>query len=300
MFAKPDLYTAFTDFILEITHLSGNILFCVARKNDQPTTYDDRAKIDLERLREISETVTLEDFSRDEALTLINHIEEEIDQPLLDRLKEMALEFSQGFPWLQKRICAHIISMIKKGSSQEELVQAGLKPEELFREELADLDEIEKDFLRRLAQYLPATLNELHEVFGAGDVLSRKIDVLQAHRLIRLTGRTYDTYNDVLKEYLRTGRIPFGIKYVFRTTPIATLNLIHRIITHNWKTITGIREKERRSLGGILNRLRELRLLGLLDYSRDNIRLAEVTIEAYQNQSIGQLIEPVAQTPPHR
>ena len=291
MFAKPDLYTAFTDFILEITHLSGNILFCVARKNDQPTTYDDRAKIDLERLREISETVTLEDFSRDEALTLINHIEEEIDQPLLDRLKEMALEFSQGFPWLQKRICAHIISMIKKGSSQEELVQAGLKPEELFREELADLDEIEKDFLRRLAQYLPATLNELHEVFGAGDVLSRKIDVLQAHRLIRLTGRTYDTYNDVLKEYLRTGRIPFGIKYVFRTTPIATLNLIHRIITHNWKTITGIREKERRSLGGILNRLRELRLLGLLDYSRDNIRLAEVTIEAYQNQSIGQLIQ---------
>jgi len=291
LFAKPDLYTAFIDFILDITHAYGNILFCIARKNDQPTTYDDRAKIDLERLREISETVTLEDFSRDEAISLINHIEDEIERPLLDGLKEIALEFSQGFPWLQKRICAHIIGMIKKDSSQEELVQAGLKPEELFREELADLDEIEKDFLRRLAQYLPATLSELHEIFREGDVLSKRIDGLQAHRLIRLTGRTYDTYNDVLKEYLKTGRIPFGIKYVFRTSPGATLNLIHRIITNNWTTIAEIRERDRKSIGDILNKLRGLRLLGLLEYSHGSIRLAEVTIDAYHNETIGQLLQ---------
>jgi len=183
------------------------------------------------------------------------------------------------------------IGMIKKGSSQEELVQAGLKPEELFREELADLDEIEIDFLRRLAQYLPATLSELHEVFREGDVLSKRIDGLQAHRLIRLTGRTYDTYNDVLKEYLKTGRIPFGIKYVFRTSPGATLNLIHRIITNNWTTIAEIRERDRKSIGDILNKLRGLRLLGLLEYSHGSIRLAEVTIDAYHNETIGQLLQ---------
>ena len=291
LFAKPGLYTAFIDFILDITHACGNILFCIARKNDQPTTYDDRAKIDLERLREISETVTLEDFSRNEAISLINHIEDEIKQPLLDGLKEIALEFSQGFPWLQKRICAHIIGMIKKGSSQEELIQAGLKPEELFREELADLDEFEKDFLRRLAQYLPATLSELHELFRDGDALSKRINELQAHRLIRLTGRTYDTYNDVFKEYLKTGRIPFGIKYVFRTPPGPTLNLIHRIITNNWKTIAEIRERDRKSIGDILNKLRGLRLLGLLEYSHGTIRLAEVTIDAYHNETIGQLLQ---------
>jgi len=224
LFSKPDLYAAFIDMVMGITHLCTSILFCIARKNDQPTTYDERAKIDLEYLREISETITLEDFSRDEALSLINHVQDEIGQPLVDRVKEMALEFSQGFPWLQKRICAHIIGMIKKGLSQEELVQAGLKPEELFSEELADLDETDKDFIRRLACYLPATISELHDVFGDGESLSKRINTLQTHRLIRLTGRTYDTYNDVLKEYLKTGSIPFGIKYVFRTSPIATLN----------------------------------------------------------------------------
>jgi hypothetical protein len=281
LFAKPDIYTAFMDLLQDITHLCGNILFCIARKNDQPTTYDDRAKIDLEYLREISETVTLEDFSRDEGISLINHVQDEIEQPLLDRLKEMALEFSQGFPWLQKRICAHIISMIKSGASQEELVQAGLKPEELFREELADLDETEIDFLRRLVQYLPATITDLSEVFRDGNILSKRIESLQAHRLIRLTGRTYDTYNDVLKEYLKTGKIPFGIKYVFRVGPVATLNLLYRIKTHNWKTLSDIREKERRSKGGILNRLRELRLLGLIEYSKGNIKLPEVTVNAY-------------------
>jgi len=291
LFSKPDLYAAFIDSVMSITHLCTNILFCIARKNDQPTTYDERAKIDLEYLREISETINLEDFSRDEALSLINHVQDEIGQPLIDRVKEMALEFSQGFPWLQKRICAHIIGMIKKGLSQEELVQAGLKPEELFSEELADLDETDKDFIRRLAYYLPATIGELHDVFGDGESLSKRITTLQTHRLIRLTGRTYDTYNDVLKEYLKTGSIPFGIKYVFRTSPIVTLNLLDRIISHNWKTLTEIREKERKSTGHIFNRLRELRLLGLLDYSRGKISLAAVTIDAYQNERIGQLLQ---------
>lgn len=291
LFSKPDLYATFIDLLMNITHLCSNILFCIARKNDQPTTYDERAKIDLEYLSEISKTITLEDFSRDEALSLIDHVQDEIDQPLVDRLKDMALEFSQGFPWLQKRICAHIISMIEKGSSQDELVQAGLKPEELFSEELADLDETDKDFIRRVAHYLPATINELHEVFGDGEALSKRINTLQTHRLIRLTGRTYDTYNDVLKEYLKTGSIPFGIKYVFRSSPIATLNLLYRIINHNWKTLTEIREKERKSKGGILNRLRELRLLGLIDYSRGQITLTDVTLQAYQNEKIGQLLQ---------
>lgn len=291
LFAKPELYAAFYDLLLGINHLCDNILFCIARKNDQPTTFDDRSKIDLEHLREISETVVLEDFPRDEALSLIGHAEDEIGQPLLDQLREMALEFSQGFPWLHKRICAHIITMIEKGSSQEELVQAGLKPEELFREELADLDEAERDFLKRLAQYLPATLAELSEVFRDGDVLIRRIDSLQAHRLIRLSGRTYDTYNDVLKEHLKTGRIPFGVKYVFRASPGATLNLLHRILTHNWKTVADIRDKERKSPGGIFNRLRELRLLGLLDYSQGRIRLAEVTTKTHQDGTLGDLIQ---------
>ena len=118
LFAKPDLYITFFDLLLGINHLCNSIIFCIARKNDQPTTFDERSKIDLEHLREISETVALEDFSRDEALSLIEHVQDEIGQPLLDKLKDMALEFSQGFPWLHKRICSHIITMIKKVSKR--------------------------------------------------------------------------------------------------------------------------------------------------------------------------------------
>jgi hypothetical protein len=290
LFSKPDVYAAFIDMLTDITHRCDNILFCIARKNDQPTTYDERAKIDLEYLREISETVLLEDFSRVEALRLLEHIQDEVGQPLLDKLKEMVLEFSQGFPWLHKRICAHLISLLKKGATQEELVQAGLKPDELFREELSDLDEVELDFLRRLVQYLPATIEELSDVFREGEVLTKRLTSLQHHRLIRLTGRTYDTYNDVLKEYLKTGKIPFAIKYVFRVSPAVTLNLLNRIQTHNWKSLSDIREKERKSKGGILNRLRELRLLGLLEYSKGNIELAEVTVNAFHDGTLGQIV----------
>lgn len=288
LFLQPDLYDQVLSLIIELTQSTSRIVFCLARKTDQPTTFDERTEIDLSHLMQMSSSVRLEDFTRSEAIELICHISEEIEEELKADLQDMILEFSYGFPWLCKRICAHVISKVRDGISQEELIQTGLKPGDLFEEDLSRLNDVDRDYLNGLVQYLPATIQDLAEVFPAS-ILIRKLDLFQKERLIRLTGRTYDTYNDVLKEYLRYNEVP-NVKHVFRSTSRATFGLLIRIIENDWASVEEIADAQRTGRGGIYNKLRELKLLGLLSSTRGSISVSSETLEAYSRDNLAFLV----------
>lgn len=52
--------------------------------------------------------------------------------------------------------------------------------------------------------------------------------------LLRLTGTTYDTYNDVFKEYLVYQKLPeFRHKHIFRQHPNSTMNFFVKIVDRN-------------------------------------------------------------------
>lgn len=284
LFLKPELYNEFVDLILEIIHRCKNIVMCIARKNDQPTTFEDRDRIDLQRLRQISKNIELSDFSSSEAIELISHLDEEIQQPLKPKLKSMILEFSaSGFPWLVKRIGAHIQNVIVKHSmSQDELIQNGVRPDELFQEDLVELDIVDREFLKELVNYLPATLDDLSQIEKfRGKLLSKKLALFQDQRLIRLIGRTYDTYNDVFKHYLKFGEIPHPNKYTFRASPITSISLLRKILKNRPKTTDEIQNMSKLDSGSIHNALRELRMLELIDYSRGVLKIDDDTIEFF-------------------
>jgi len=284
LFLRPELYIDFLDLVLEIIHNCRNIVICLARKNDQPTTFDEKDRINLQRLRQISRSIELSDFSSHEALELISHLDEEMQQPLKPKLKSMILEFSaSGFPWLVKRIGAHIRDMVTKhGMSQDELIQNGVKPDELFQEDLAELDIVDREFLKDLVHYLPATVDDLSQLEKfRGKLLSGKLGLFQDQRLIRLIGRTYDTYNDVFKHYLKFGEIPHPNKYTFRTSPKTAINLLRKILKDRPSTTDDVQGLSKLDSGSVLNALRELRMLELIDYTRGQLRIDEDSINAY-------------------
>lgn len=292
MFSRPELFIQFVDIVQETMHTCKSIIFCLTRKNDQPTTYDERApiEIDLSKLREMSEHILLEDFTKDEALTLVEKIEDETSIKLKKELKYLIMETSDGFPWLHKRLCAHVIQLVNHDYSQAEIINMGLRLVDLFEEELEALDEIEKDFLKRIAHYLPATLQELSEIFEEGKIFSKHLQVLQNQRLIRLTGSTYDTYNDFFKEYLKTGTIPLRTKFIFRTTPKATLTLLNLLIEEKLYSITELQQRTKKKLGSLYNTLRDLRMLGLVDYAKDIIQVDSKVEMAYRENNLEKLI----------
>lgn len=147
LFLKPELYTQFLDLVIRVIYDARRIVFCIARRNDQPTTYDERVELDLQRLMIMSNSVELKDFSRAEAVALLSHLSDEIGQSIKPRLENLALEFAaSGYPWLCKRVGAHIWSALtKKGLSQDDLIQDGIRPEELFDEDLAGLVLMDKE-----------------------------------------------------------------------------------------------------------------------------------------------------------
>ena len=172
---------------------------------------------------------------------LIEKIRVETNKNVSKELREFILDFSSdGFPWLLKRICAHIVTLINSGKTQQNIIDSSFQLEDLFSEELESLDEITRDFLLRAIYYMPATADELADVFAKEDRLKEHLALLQHHRLIRLTGRTYDTYNDVLKEYLKTGRISVSFKYVPRQFPKSIIKLFESIVENNLHSVEDV------------------------------------------------------------
>lgn len=285
VFSRPVIYNALIDIILELNVRFKSFIFVVARKNDQPTTYDESSLIDLNRLKSISKPIVLQDFKTEEAIELISHINDEIGSSLIKPLKEQVLEISNGFPWLLKKYCAHIIKLVRNGEKQKNIVQSGMQLEDLFNEDILALDETIREFFYRLIAYLPATYAELSEIFTDED-LSIKLKILQNdYRLIRLTGRTYDTYNDILKEFVKTGHVNLSKRYLIRYTPNVVLNMYKIIVTNDLHNVDQIVENSRAKKASIINILGELKKLKFIDGTNNNFSCNLLAFQYYKENN---------------
>jgi hypothetical protein len=97
-----------------------------------------------------------------------------------------------------------------------------------------------------------------------------------------LIGRTYDTYNDVFKHYLKYGEIPHPNKYTFRASPNTTITLLRIILNNRPQTTADVQSLSTSDSGTVLNTLRELRMLELIDYTRGQLKIDEETTNAFE------------------
>jgi hypothetical protein len=264
-FSNPDIFDCYEYIANSITKLSSGVFIVFARKNDQLTTYDN-SKVSLNRINQLSKSFTLPDFENKESILLLEKINENNSNILSKEILPYIIEFAQGFPWLLKRTIAHVLKLTRNGDSQRDLISAGLKLNDLFEEELEGLDEIEKDYLVKIAAKLPADFNELQYQFDEDPMLVKVLDKLTAYRLVRLSGSTYDTYNDVFKEYLVYQKLPeFRQLVIYRMYPSSVISQFHKLITIKKLTIVKITENLNVSEGYAFNLVKELRNLDLLD-----------------------------------
>jgi hypothetical protein len=291
--ALPSVFEAVLDLIATCTTRSLPIIWILARKNDVTVTFDEGSHIDLARLNDLSRSIGLEDFRPDESRLLLDQLRSELGWGLRDDLGESILTFSGGFPWLLKRLCAHVLSMHESGVSQRDLIQTGLRADDLFEEDLAGLSEQDKALLRTIAAHLPNTATELIRRLESEtnpQQLTIKLNEFLGRKLLRLSGDVYDTYNDVFKTYLVTQRVPFQSRYVFRVAPGAAFALLDEIDRVGPTSLSSFQKR----MGGnpivVLNKLRELRLLGLIDPEAGRVALTPETQTAVESNTLGDLI----------
>lgn len=160
---------------------------------------------------ESSDLVRLSQFSDTETGALLDLLAEDLNTRLRRDLRFLLSDFSQGYPWLLKKLCAHVKNQRHSGVAQSDMVRGLLNVEQLFLDDLQGLTAQQEDALRRTARLAPVNIWDLAEEFSPELVQS-----LVDRRLIVKVGSKYDIYWDIFRDYLNTGKLPIEEVYILR------------------------------------------------------------------------------------
>ena len=214
-------------------------------------------------------TFRLKQFSEVETNALLDKLGQELHTTLRKDLRFFISEFSQGYPWLLKKLCSHVKNQRQKGLAQADIARSLLNVEQLFSEDIEGLSDNQEDALRRISRLAPVSIPDLSEDFTPEIVQS-----LVNRRLIVKVGVKYDIYWDIFRDYLNTGKLPIEDVYLLRTQVGSILRAVRILIrskddieTKEFKQLTGLSD------GAFLNVARDLRILHLARIENDYLHI---------------------------
>ncbi len=221
-------------------------------------------------IKNMSRHIILDTFKKFETDALLKKLGSVLKKKLRSDLKFFLSEFSQGYPWLLKKLCAHVKAQIEDGISQIDIVHSLLNIDELFQKDLRGLTIEEDDTLKRIARIERISIHELGEVFKA-EVVQSLVD----RRLLVRIGNKYDIYWDIFRDYLITGKAPIQENYLLRTQIGSILRTIVKLSENNGKLSTYKLQNEiNLKTQSFYNILRDLRVLGLVNVNNDIVSLS--------------------------
>ncbi|MFE5672101.1 restriction endonuclease [Agromyces sp. NPDC056523] len=224
-----------------------------------------------DEIRQSARIVNLSPLGPSEIGTLLSRLEKELGSKLRSDLKVKLREYSQGLPWLMKKLASHVLDETRRGISQDDLVSEALNVQRLFENDLQALQPGEREALNWVAKFAPVLLSEALERFPAGIVQS-----LLDRRLIVQVGERLDTYWDIFRDYLTTGRVPIEDAYTLRVSVNSVGRLLQTLLDVGGSADVGVLAD---LLGwaepALFNAVRDARVLGLV---RSGSRRVEVLV----------------------
>lgn len=222
-----------------------------------------------DEIRNCSTVVHLQPFGSQEVDTILARLEKSLEVKLTREIRQRLREYSQGLPWLLKKLAGHLIREIADGKTQEQLVAEALNVQNLFESDLAALSPAERDALLFVARFAPIEAQEVTERHS-GPLVQSLLD----QRLVVQVGEKLDTYWDTFRDFVVNGRVPIEETYIIRQTPRSVGRLISEVlkrggdaavsdVSHAWDTSENV----------VWNLGRELRQFGLAASVPNRIQL---------------------------
>lgn len=269
VFFLPDALRRIRDLFVKVVDAQTNIVFGFSWKSDLIGSTNEFPYQMRDTITSTSRRVALETFSDKETTILLDHLRDELRAPLRKDLRFFLSEFSQGYPWLLKKLCAHVKAQREAGVRQQNMADSLLNVEELFQADLRGLSNEEDDTLRRIARVAPVSVAELGEEFNPAAVQS-----LVDARLIVRVGPKYDIYWDIFRDYLNAGRVPVQENYILHI-PASSMFRNARVLVDQQGQMNTSDFQQRTQLSdkSFYNLIREMRLLGLITVENDNVKL---------------------------
>jgi hypothetical protein len=282
MFVLSDALRHIRDIFLKLCDVQTNVAFGFSWKTDLIGLTTEFPYQLRDALAGGSKRVPLEPFSDLEAAAMFGRLSSEIKAKLRKDLQFFLSEFSQGYPWLLKKLCAHVKAQRDKNVPQLEMVDSLLNVDELFKEDLRGLSPEEEEVLRKIAKVAPIGVSELRD-----ELKSDLIQSLVNSRLIVRIGVKLDVYWDIFRDYLNTGRLPVQDNYVLRLRPTSVLRATKALVEAGRQMPPKqFQRLIKATNGSFYNITREMRLLGLASVSSTdmqvNTKVPEVT-DSFEN-----------------
>lgn len=265
IFYQRNLLEKVRNFTLKLYDRQYRIMIGFAWKSDLIGIISDfpyRVQADIE---DIAKKFHLQKFGEIETQSILQELEKEMRTRLRKDLGFQLSEYSQGLPWLLKKLCAHVIKQKERGIKQKELVERFLNIQELFDEDIRDLSPIQEEALRHIAWRAPISISEIGEIYSK-EILQSLVD----KRLIVRVGSKFDIYWDIFRDYLNTGKLPSEEAYILRIMPTTMLGILKHFIKKE-SILADELKSEYSSEKSFSNVIKDARLLGLLKTEEDKI-----------------------------
>lgn len=259
IFALPDTLKRISDLLLKVCDTQTNVVLGFSWKTDLIGLTSEFPYQLRDTITELSKCIPLDTFSEVETTAFLNNLSKELRARLRKDLIFFLSEFSQGYPWLLKKLCAHVKAQREAGVSQSDIANSLLNVEELFQEDLRGLSPDEDYALRRIAKAAPISIEDLGE-----ELRPETVQSLVHRRLVVSIGHKFDVYWDIFRDYLNSGRVPIQENYILRVQ-IGSVLKSTKILTEVGKSLdtSEFQEKAGLSEKSFYNVARDMRLLGL-------------------------------------
>ncbi|MEU0382420.1 restriction endonuclease [Streptomyces cyaneofuscatus] len=270
VFRNPELTREFRDLALLVREVNAPLTVSFSWKTDLVGWTEGYPYRFRDEIRDASLVVMLEPFGPREVETLLRRLERSLGKKLNRDLRQRLREYSQGLPWLFKKLAGHVLTEVGRGLSQDDLARQALNVQGLFENDLARLSPAEESALRVIAQAAPVAITELEETAVSHALL----ESLLHQRLIVQVGDRLDTYWDTFRDFLNTGRVALEDSYVVRYAPLGAGRLLRVVVAAGGSVsvsdATGQMETTATVIG---NYARELRMFGVLTSEANRVIL---------------------------
>ncbi len=275
VFFLPETLKRITDLLLKVCDAQTNIVLGFSWKTDLIGLTNEFPYQLRDSIARCSNRISLATFSEEETTALLDRLSTELHALLRKDLKFLLSEFSQGYPWLLKKLCAHVKAQREAGVSQIDIASSLLNVEELFQADLRGLSPEEEETLRRISKSAPVSVSEFGEELKA-EVLQSLVN----RRLIVRIGHKFDVYWDIFRDYLNSGRVPVQENYILRVQVGAILKAT-KLLKETASPLDPSEFQMEADLTekSFYNILRDMRLLGLATVKNNKVIL-QATISA--------------------
>jgi hypothetical protein len=269
VFRDAELTREFRDLALSARELAEHVLIGFAWKTDLVAWTESHPYQLRDQIRGSATVLTIGPLGASEVDILLRRLEKALGAPLARDLRTRLREYSQGLPWLLKKLAGHLLREVRQGATQEHLASVALNVQNLFDADLAELSPAEHEAVRHIARYAPIPIGEVME-----RVTGPIVESLVNRRLVVQVGERLDTYWDIFRDYLNTGRIPVEDSYILRLGPVSVARLLQQVAADDGDSrVPDIAARLGTSENSIFNLSRELRLLGATAYESNRVRL---------------------------